>query len=216
VPGVFLDGTAVRYPAGYVLFRQGDRVETLYLIVSGAVRLGRSEGDGAHVVTRFLGRGAVAGLVAAVADPTRAEHDVTGECATACDLRATGRSQLERALKGDGGLALWIARRLALEHRQRNHIKSLRGHRDPVTRFGLLLEVCPGARRVTLPDGSTRVVLPLLHQDIAALLDVTRQHLTRQLRQWATKGLIRRDARGIIIPANSPLAAAARRARDPR
>jgi CRP/FNR family transcriptional regulator len=215
VPGVFLDGTAVRYPAGYVLFRQGDRVETLYLIVSGAVRLGRSEGDGEHVVTRFLGRGAVAGLVAAVADPARAEHDVTGECAIACEGRAIKRSRLERALHGDAGLALWIARRLALEHRQRNHIKSLQGHRDPVTRFGLLLEVCPGARRVPQPDGSIRVILPLLHQDIAALLDVTRQHLTRQLRHWEAKGLIRRDARGIVIPGTSPVAAAATRVRDP-
>jgi CRP-like cAMP-binding protein len=187
----------------------------MYLIVSGAVRLGRSEGDGEYVVTRVLGRGAVAGLVAAVADPARAEHDVTGECATACELRATTRSQFGRALNGDAGLALWIARRLALEHRQRNQIKSLQGHRDPVTRFRLLLEVCPGARRVPLPDGSTRVVLPLLHQDIAALLDVTRQHLTRQLRQWAAEGLLRRDARGIVIPGTSPVAAAATRVRDP-
>jgi CRP-like cAMP-binding protein len=163
----------------------------MYLIVSGAVRLGRSEGDGEYVVTRVLGRGAVAGLVAAVADPARAEHDVTGECATACELRATTRSQFGRALNGDAGLALWIARRLALEHRQRNQIKSLQGHRDPVTRFRLLLEVCPGARRVPLPDGSTRVVLPLLHQDIAALLDVTRQQRSwNKCSRQATRGVV--------------------------
>ena len=97
--------TTRSYPAGATIVRQGDTSMALYVILSGAVDIERSGGDGAAVSVGEAGPGGCFGEMGLIEDQPRAATVVARET-TECALLAKWDFQNE--LRNDPDIALAV------------------------------------------------------------------------------------------------------------
>jgi CRP-like cAMP-binding protein len=83
-------GTSIERPRGTYLFRRGEPVTGIFLIVEGVVRLGL-DGNPASFPWREVGRGSVVGLPATLSD---ASYSLTAEVLEHCRLIFLPRQSL--------------------------------------------------------------------------------------------------------------------------
>ncbi len=108
-------------PAGEVLFRQGDRGDSMFVVVRGAVHVTLQDGDGERLLD-VLGGGDIIGEMALLTGEPRSAGAL---CATAVTLIRIGRDAFEELMASSADLstAVWHA---FARRRFDNH---LRGHR---------------------------------------------------------------------------------------
>ena len=95
---------------GHVIFREGDRGDTCYLLRSGAVVLTREHQDGRMVALAELRTGALFGELAMFRGETRSATAEASEATTAVALLA---GDVQRLIKRNPGLALKLLASLA-------------------------------------------------------------------------------------------------------
>lgn len=101
-----------RWPAGRVLFNEGDPPRGVYVIHSGEVELVFSARSGAHRALRVIGRGDVVGLGDAISNR---EHDCTATTGTHARLGFIPLLELARVLNEEPSLWLSVARILSAD-----------------------------------------------------------------------------------------------------
>jgi CRP/FNR family transcriptional regulator, cyclic AMP receptor protein len=99
-----------RWEHGEVIFREGDRGDTCYLLRSGAVVLTRGHQDGRVVALAELRAGAIFGELAMFRGETRSATAEAIEAATAVALLAR---DMQRLIRRNPGLALKLLAALA-------------------------------------------------------------------------------------------------------
>ena len=174
-----LDGARMSFARDEEIFGEGEPVDYVYQVVSGAVRTYRLLSDGRRQIEAFHFAGDVFGLEVGV------ERRTTGEAMTATVVNAIKRSALtDRALEdGDMARTLWkmTAREL---RRSQDHIMTL-GRRSAIERLaGFLVEL---ADQADIPD---EIVLAMSRQDIADFLGLTIETVSRTFTQLQGLGYV--------------------------
>jgi CRP/FNR family transcriptional regulator, dissimilatory nitrate respiration regulator len=170
------------------LFRQGDRVQAIYFIEDGRLRLDRRTFDGRSLV---LGTSSAGEFFVEAALFAEIFH---------CDAIATEPSRVRiypkavvlKALNTDPSSAIPFLRLMAhqvIEARQRLELMKIRSAKDRVM---LYLDVHAG------PEGSVRLKSEL--QDIASELGLTREAFYRTLASLEQAGLIERTGSAASLP----------------
>ena len=103
--------TKVQKPKGTILFRRGDPVSGLYLILSGKVSLGL-EADGSVMPTRMLSPGCIAGLPATVSGNP---YSLTAEVTKDAELAFVPSEALLDLLRRDSSLCFQVMEMLSSE-----------------------------------------------------------------------------------------------------
>jgi CRP/FNR family transcriptional regulator, cyclic AMP receptor protein len=98
------------YPAGRVIFRQGDRGSKFYLVQSGRVDIVKSLAGGKRVVMTTCGRGDIFGEMALMGDQPRL---ATAVCKTDCVLAVAEADNLEALIGSNPYFVQKLIRRLA-------------------------------------------------------------------------------------------------------
>ena len=172
IPGVVMPCFMVKFGRNEEVFAEEDRSDYVYKVVSGAVRAVRVLSDGRRQIVAFHLPDDVFGMECG------AEHRVSAEAVSDCEIALVRRSTLDAAAQADGEIAhsLW---RATCEDMQRLQDHMLRLGRETALErvMSFLVEVssrCANHGRIVLPMGRT---------DIADYLGLTLETVSRTLTQ---------------------------------
>ncbi|MBL8227797.1 MAG: Crp/Fnr family transcriptional regulator [Bryobacterales bacterium] len=180
----------LRLPERAVLFEQGTPVKEVYYLVSGVIRLTHTRpGCPALTVGVRLGGSLVGGAAAVAA----AEHPITAETVTPCQLQHFNRRDFRNLLARDLQFSRKVTAILCGE---------LMGGVNQITgllamssreRLEAQLQYLSEHRASYGGGGANRLALPVRLRDLAHLLGITPEHLSRLLTQLEKEGRLSRD-----------------------
>lgn len=182
-----VDAVTRRWPAGSVLFHEGDRADRVLVVREGRVKLVATEANGTEAVLAIRGPGDLLGELSAVDDRPRTATAVALDDVV-CGVIEVGRFRAVLASEPDAAMALLqlvVARLREAERRRAEH-----GALDVVQRL---------ARRLLELAGDTTTVQGLNQDDLAALIGGSRESVAKALQSLRQAGLVRTGRRAIEL-----------------
>jgi CRP-like cAMP-binding protein len=178
------------YAAGAVLFQQGFMVRDIFLIDQGVVKLIRLAESGQEMIVGLRAPGCILGTASAI---VQKPHSVTATTLSECCLRK---------IPLDVFLDLARNNQQFCWHLHQVHSREVYDQADQLVgikylsarqRLEQLLQQLILAMGVDELQKPIMVPLPLKHWEIAQMIGITPEHLSRVLKQLQQEGVMRRD-----------------------
>jgi CRP/FNR family cyclic AMP-dependent transcriptional regulator len=179
-------GTVRRYRANTTLIEEGDRGDTLFVVLSGSLRIFCADLNGREITLGFYGPGEYVGEMSL--DGGLRSASVTTEEASVCAV-VTGQA-LRQHLATNPEFTLELIRRLI--RRTRLATESARSL-ALLDAYGRLVRLLDGLA-VARADGTRVVEQKLTHQDIAQRIGCSRELVSRLLKDLQKGGYVAREA----------------------
>jgi CRP/FNR family cyclic AMP-dependent transcriptional regulator len=192
-----LDCKTVRVvPPQHIIFSQGESPHTVCLICNGLVKLTRTESEGKPVIVGLRRTGWLLGAGALL--PGRS-YASTAETVTRSKLCLVPTEKLKQAMATNALFSKWVAMMYGREvYSSMINISercSLTG-RQRLEKF--LWEIVQNLNTGNT-DKPVKLPIPLKHWELAQLLALTPQHLSRLIRQMEKEGIIRRKNGWLVL-----------------
>lgn len=201
--GPMADGVTRRFPHGEVIARQGEDVESLFLVTEGAVRLGSVTAGGREVIVAMLGPGDLFGESALLHRPSPVEARAIGRTEVVALHVSCIRDLVAKAPGTAEQLLRLIAGRL---HRTRAALEEALVGDIPARVAGRLRDLADG-HGIRVPDGIALGV-PITQEELARMVGVSRETVNRTVGALSAQGLVRSRERRIVLPDPDALTAA--------
>lgn len=187
---------AEEFPSGTALFRQGHQPSVLRVIVTGFVKTLRLEGT-SEVLVSLRTEGWVLGLAPALLEQP---YSTSGITATRCTLRSIGANALRQQTEISPRLSATLLR-LALVQTREDEIRqaemAVYSAQDRLARALARLASVLGAPR---RQGWVELALPITNGELAQLVCITSEHLSRLLARFEASGRLRRRRGVFLLP----------------
>jgi len=180
---------------GDVLFHEGDRGDTLYVIAEGKIKLGRTSADGRENLVAILGPGEMFGELS-LFDP--GPRTMTATAVAETQLMGIGHDDLSGLLAGRPEVAKVLLAALAKRLRRTNENLA-----------DLVFTDVPGRVAKALLDLSSRFGRPvedgilvahdLTQEELAQLVGASRETVNKALADFASRGWLRLEARAVLL-----------------
>jgi CRP/FNR family cyclic AMP-dependent transcriptional regulator len=188
-------GVLRRFPARTILINEGDTGDTLFIVMSGVLKVFSSGADGKEVILGFVGPGESVGELS-LDGGVRDASVVTVE-ATTCAVVSGA------ALKEFVGQHPDFASRLIIDLIGR--VRSLSREIKSYTFDDAYRRVVRLLRDLSEPDGATRVVqVQLTQQDIAMRVGCSRESVNRIFKELLSGGYIEVRSKKIVLLKDPP------------
>jgi CRP/FNR family cyclic AMP-dependent transcriptional regulator len=183
------------YPAGSLLFLEGQPARGIFVLCNGRAKLSTSSEDGKTIILRIAEAGEVLGLSATVSGKP---YEVTAETLQPSQANFISRSDFLNFLRGHGDAALRIAEELSNNyHAAYTEVRALGLSTSASEKLSrLLLEWSENSKR---GGDELRVTVSLTHEEIAQLIGVSRETVTRSFAELKKKQLIQVKGSTLII-----------------
>ena len=183
------------YPKNAVIITEGDPSDSLYVILSGRVKVYLSESDGKEIVLNIHGAGSYVGEMAFDNQP-RSASVMTLE---PCKLSVVTQSRFREFLKQEPQ---------AVEHLIRSLIQRARNATEKVRSLALL-DVYGRVARLLLDlaeekDGRLTIAEHLTHQDIAHRVGCSREMISRLFKDLIAGGYVSVERHRIFLKRTLP------------
>lgn len=192
-----LDGSvpAQVYPASIELYRQGSHAPEVYFIHRGLVKLVRMEGDGHELIIDLRLPGWLLGAAAVI---TRQQHPVTVITLSECVLHRISAELFNTLLRTNSKFSLHVHQMHS--HEAIDHITHLAqiSCLPAQDRLGHLLWQLAHALELNNASGEVLLRSPLKHWELAQLIAVTPEYLSRLLKKMQLEGALRQK-KGLMI-----------------
>ena len=190
-------GIVRNYPAQSELFQQGTPADDVYLIHEGMVKLVWGESTGKQTILCLRSSGSFIGVPAVVTGEPYLTSAVT---LVPSSLERIPAEKFLLRLQTDPDFAWKVHQIQSREvHEQLNWLGEMAccSARSRLQNFlGRLTEVC----KVQTDGKRSRVLLPLKRKEVAELIAVTPEHLSRLLNELSRDGLLQLRRGWIVIP----------------
>lgn len=179
---------------GEMLFAAGDEEAACATLLSGALKVAATDRHGNEQILALVHPG---GFIGELFAPF-AHHDVVA--LTESRLCTFARADLERAIEEYPALARALLRRSQSDLLETRTLLALTGHASAESRLAALLHDFAFAASDSSCHLAQRFDLPLTRGEIANMLGLTIETVSRKLGELEDCGAIRRDGkRGIVI-----------------
>jgi len=184
------------YPAGSVLFSEGESPRAIYMVCKGTAKLSIASHDGKTLITHIAHGGEVLGLASAI---TGHDARTTAETLEPSQVKVVRRDDFTRLLGEHADVASQTSRQLAEECEAWNDdVRSIALSHSAAEKLAhLLLTWCDETGQET-PEG-TRIQVLMTHHDISQLIGTSRETVTRLLRAFRQRGLIAVKGSTLVI-----------------
>ena len=172
---------ARRIAAKEHVFCEGDARDHVFRIEDGVIALYKTLPDGRCQIIDFAYPGDLIGL------GVRDEHVLSAQATTAAKVRCLSAGALERMAESDAGLALKLYKSVCHELAATRSLLVTVGQRSAIERLAAFLLAL---HRRTAAGGSSTVTLAMRRSDIADLLGLTIETVSRTLTKLRTMGII--------------------------
>ncbi len=190
-------GTTKTYPKHSIVINEGDLSDTLYIILSGKVKVYVSEADGREVTLGILGPGKFFGELSLIDESPRSASVSTLETTS---LSLVSKAAFQQCIKKDPEIALKLMRVLAQRIRSlTDSVKNL-ALLDVYGRVARLLENLAISK-----NGVPVIEQRLTHQDIANMVGASREMISRIMKELITGKYIQFKEKQITLLKKLPL-----------
>ena len=179
-----LTGVVARksFPRGTVIIAAGDATESLFVVISGRMKVMMSDDEGREVILAILGTGEYFGEMGLVDDSPRSASVVALE---ACELLTLSKRDFKNCLQDNFEMAMTVMRGLVKRLREADKKIGSLALMDVYGRVArLLLEMSETV------DGQKVVTKKLAKQDIAKMIGASREMVSRVMKDLQTGGFI--------------------------
>ena len=187
----------IGYPAGATIFWKGQPSKGIYVLRSGRVRLGEDSAEGRSIILRIAGSGYALGLGEVLA---KKPYTLAAEALEPVQAKFFSRPEFLRLMQKDSQVAENIIAQMSEDlssvYRWARRVSLAPNAEAKLA--GLLLEWAGSEQRTT--RGEIRLPLNLTHQQMADWIGVARETVTRSIREFREKGVIRTKGATLMIP----------------
>jgi CRP/FNR family cyclic AMP-dependent transcriptional regulator len=178
------------FPRGTTVISAGETTDTLYIIISGRLKVTMSDEDGREVILAILGSQEFFGEMGLLDDHPRSANVVAIE---ACELLMLSKQDFRKCLEGNFDVTMAVVRGLVKRLREADQKIGSLALMDVYGRVArLLLEMSEDV------DGQKVVKKKLAKQDIAKMVGASREMVSRVMKDLQSGGHIEtRD--GVLI-----------------
>ncbi len=167
------------FDRGKTIFFPGDPAERVYFLQKGAVKLSRVYEQGEEITVALLREGSVFGVLSLMTGQ-KTDRFYHAVAFTPVELLSVPIDQVEKALKENSQLSMWMLKGLSTRILQTEMMIETLAHRDMGSRLVSFLLILCRDFGVTGSTGVT-IDLKLSHQAIAEAIGSTRVTVTRLL-----------------------------------
>ncbi len=193
----------VRFKKGEQIYRDGDRAEAVFNIISGVVKSYSVLPDKTERIVAFLFADDLFGLA------EEGRYVNTTRAVAAVTAYRMPVSALESRLRKDATLEFHVICKLCHELRETQRHALLLGRRNALARVAMFLQLLEH-HRTTRGDNTSELHLPMNRSDIAAYLGLSLEAVSRSFRALASRGVVSfRDKRYVKVMNRSQLDALA-------
>lgn len=183
------------YPAGAVLFVEGQVPRGVYMLCKGRVKLTMNSSDGRTLIVRICGPGEILGLHGAI---TGEPYELTAEALQPCQVNFIRREDFQRLVREHREAAAAALVQISNGYRQVcqevRYLGLSRSASEKVAQF--LLESAADAQETSQ---GKRFTLGLTHEEISQIVGISRETVTRTMTDFKNKMLIATKGSVIVI-----------------
>lgn len=185
------------FERGKTIFFPGDPAERVYFLQKGAVKLSRVYEQGEEITVALLRENSVFGVLSLITGQ-KADRFYHAVAFTTVELLSVPIEQVEKALKENPELSMWMLKGLSTRILQTEMMIETLAHRDMGSRLvSFLLILC---RDFGVPEsGGMTIDLKLSHQAIAEAIGSTRVTVTRLLGDLRQENMISINKKRITV-----------------
>jgi CRP/FNR family transcriptional regulator, cyclic AMP receptor protein len=183
---------------GATLFSKGDPGNSLFAVISGAVKMSISSPEGRNAILNLIGPGEVFGEMAVLDGQARSADAIAN---SNCELFVIDRRDFLPFMRNNPALAMKFIELLC---------ERVRRTSDQVEQ--VILQDLPGRlasallglteRHRSEPDSRT---IEITQQEISEMVGMTRESINKQLRAWAARSWVRLEHGAIVVLDAEPL-----------
>jgi CRP/FNR family transcriptional regulator, cyclic AMP receptor protein len=175
------------YPAGSLLFVQGQSPRGIFILCSGRVKISTCSNDGKTLILKLASKGEVLGLSSAILNRP---YEVSAETVEPSQVNFVKREDFVRFIQEYGDACLHAAQQLSHNyHSAQKEIRSLGLSQSASEKLArLLLEWAENGSEKT--DAGIRIKLLLTHEEIAQMIGSSRETVTRLLSDFKKRDII--------------------------
>jgi CRP/FNR family transcriptional regulator len=191
-------------PKGAMLFVEGQSPRGIFLLCTGRAKLSTCSSDGKSLITQIAEPGELLGLSAVISGRP---YEVTAETLHPCQVNFIKREDFLRFLSEHGEACLRVAQHLSNNyHTAYEQVRSLGlSHSASEKLARLLLDW--SSREGISTDRGISMKLTLTHEEIAQLIGISRETVTRLLAEFKSEELIYIKGATLVIRDKAALAA---------
>ncbi|MGD8395001.1 MAG: Crp/Fnr family transcriptional regulator [Candidatus Eiseniibacteriota bacterium] len=195
-------------PRRRYVYLPDDPSDSLYVLVSGKVRVAKLSRDGKEITLAILCGGDLFGEQAILGAARRGTMTEVIEEATLCEI---AREDFEAFVSQRPAVAYRLVRLMAARQQEiQERIEEL-AFRDVPTRLARLLTRLVDCHGHSVADG-TVIDLPLTHQEVANLIGATRETTTATLNDFRRAGVLTLGRKRIVVTDRARLGSMAKMA----
>lgn len=207
-PATFQDFQKIKitntYPKGAHLFVEGHPIEGVFLLCRGRVKLTTHSAGGKSLILRIAEPGEILGLGAVISGSV---SEKTAEAIEACQVSFVLRSEFCRFLEQHPDAGMNALRQLGRQYQKAcTQIRSLALSSCVADKLATLL--LEWSRNQPSSNGSALITHHFSHEEIAEMIGTTRETVTRILKDFRMRELIRINGAELYIPDTHLLEAA--------
>ncbi|HEX3354216.1 MAG TPA: Crp/Fnr family transcriptional regulator [Terriglobales bacterium] len=191
------------YPAAAVLFVEGQVPRGVYMLCKGRVKLTMASPSGKTVIVRVVEAGELLGLHSVISGDA---HEVTAETLQPCQVDFIRSDDFKKLLHDHGDASLRAMQQFSNYYRGACHQIRYLGLTPSATEKMACFLLESAAHGQETPKG-VRFNLSLTHEEIAQVVGVTRETVTRSLTELRNKMLISTKGPSVLIKNRSALEA---------
>jgi CRP/FNR family transcriptional regulator, cyclic AMP receptor protein len=188
-------GTVRRHRRQATLFSEGDRSESVVLLLAGRVKIVSSTADGREVVLGLRGPGDLLGELSAVDGERRSASAIALEPVEALSMARTTFRQL---LETRPALSIALLELLAGRLRDADRKRAEYAAHDALGRVARRLSELADRYGERTPDGVS-IGIALSQDELAGWTGASREAVTRALRSLRARGLITTSRRAVVV-----------------
>jgi CRP/FNR family transcriptional regulator, cyclic AMP receptor protein len=184
------------YPAGSLLFVQGQSPRGIFILCSGRVKISTCSNDGKTLILKLASKGEVLGLSSAILNRP---YEVSAETVEPSQVNFVKREDFVRFIQEYGDACLHAAQQLSHNyHSAQKEIRSLGLSQSASEKLArLLLEWAENGSEKT--DAGIRIKLLLTHEEIAQMIGSSRETVTRLLSDFKKRDIIQMKGSTLLI-----------------
>lgn len=183
------------YPAGAILFMEGEQARGVYIVCQGRVKLLTTNSEGKTLIFKIAKPGEILGLNAALSGTP---HEITAETLQPAQLAYVSREDFLKFIKENGDACLQVAQHLGRDcHSAYEVIRSIglsNSVEEKLARF--LVDWSAGGQMTNV---GLRVKLALTHEEIAQLIGCSRESVSRSFSEFKRKRLVEVNGSTLLV-----------------
>jgi CRP/FNR family transcriptional regulator, cyclic AMP receptor protein len=196
----------VDVPRGQVVFHEGEPGDSLYIVLAGKIKLGRKSSDGRENLVALMGPSDQFGELS-MFDP--GPRTTTAVAVTDSRLARMPKPALRQWITNRPEIAEKLLRVLARRLRRTNNMLADLIFTDVPGRVAKqLLQLA--SQFGSVESGQLRVTHDLTQEELAQLVGASRETVNKALADFASRGWLRLEGKGVVILDRDRLARRAR------